>query len=90
MQGREKDVILLSFVRANRSKRVGFLDNYPRSNVALSRAKKALTIIGNIDTLSMCGIRGVRCISQYLDYCLFGVNGAELWMVAEEGLEFRL
>lgn len=55
IQGSEFDVVILSLVRAfntrygNRT--VGFLDDMRRLNVALSRAKKKLIIIGNLDTL---------------------------------------
>ena len=55
IQGTEFDVVVLSLVRAFDHRRgnrtVGFLDDMRRLNVALSRAKKKLIIIGNLDTL---------------------------------------
>ena len=55
IQGSEFDIVILSLVRAFNTKygnrTVGFLDDMRRLNVALSRAKKKLIIIGNLDTL---------------------------------------
>lgn len=52
IQGQEYDVVVLSFVRSFREKRtVGFLDDLRRLNVALSRAKKKLIMVGNLKTL---------------------------------------
>ncbi|OMJ83073.1 hypothetical protein SteCoe_16052 [Stentor coeruleus] len=50
-QGKEKDIILLSCVRANMSQGVGFLDEFRRLNVALTRAKYNMIICGHIETL---------------------------------------
>ncbi|NMM49996.1 IGHMBP2 family helicase [Marinigracilibium pacificum] len=52
-QGREKEIIVLSLVRSNNKGRIGFLTDYRRLNVALTRAKKKLFIIGNVETLNM-------------------------------------
>ena len=46
-QGRECDVILYSTVRSNRRYDIGFLRDYRRINVALSRARSALVIVGD-------------------------------------------
>ena len=52
IQGQEYDIVILSFVRSFRGKRkVGFLDDLRRLNVALSRAKKKLIMVGNLETL---------------------------------------
>ena len=50
-QGREKKVILFSAVRSNRQSRVGFLRDWRRLNVALTRAKNAVVVVGDISTL---------------------------------------
>jgi len=51
-QGREKEVIVLSFVRSNPEGEVGFLMDERRLNVAITRAKRKLIMIGDSKTLS--------------------------------------
>ncbi|MQL88099.1 hypothetical protein Taro_020656 [Colocasia esculenta] len=54
-QGGEEDVIILSTVRANNHGSVGFLANCQRANVALTRARYCLWILGNARTLINSG-----------------------------------
>jgi len=51
-QGREKEVIIISWVRANKNKEIGFLEDLRRLNVSITRAKKKLICIGHSETLS--------------------------------------
>lgn len=54
-QGGEEDVIIISTVRSNGNGKIGFLSNRQRANVALTRARHCLWVVGNERTLTMSG-----------------------------------
>ncbi len=63
-QGQEKDVVLLSLVRSNAKGEIGFLADTRRMNVAMTRAKKSLLIIGDSSTIATH-----RFYEKLIDHC---------------------
>lgn len=63
-QGQERDVIYISLVRSNTKSEIGFLKDYRRMNVAMTRAKKKLIIVGDSATLGNDKFYG-----DFLTYC---------------------
>ena len=51
-QGQERDIILISLVRANDEGQIGFLRDLRRMNVAITRAKMKLIILGDAKTMT--------------------------------------
>lgn len=67
-QGREKEVVVISFVRSNETGHIGFLSDERRLNVSLTRARRKLLLIGDSTTLNH--------VSLYDDlYDYVGENG---------------
>lgn len=54
-QGQERDVIFISLVRANDEGQIGFLNDLRRMNVAITRARMKLVILGEAETLKHHG-----------------------------------
>ncbi len=50
-QGQERDIIYISLVRSNEKSEIGFLKDYRRMNVALTRARKKLVVVGDSATI---------------------------------------
>lgn len=63
-QGQEKDVVYISLVRSNNKSEIGFLNDYRRMNVAMTRARKKLIIVGDSATIG-----GDKFYKSFLDYC---------------------
>ncbi|MDW7695558.1 AAA domain-containing protein [Flammeovirgaceae bacterium SG7u.111] len=62
-QGQERDIMYISLVRSNEKGKIGFLEDTRRMNVALTRAKKKLVIVGDSATISHH-----EFYQQFLDY----------------------
>jgi hypothetical protein len=65
-QGGERDVILYGFTRSNPQGRVGFLDELKRANVAFTRAKRQLVLVGDMSTLIRAGDAEFRRLAMAL------------------------
>ena len=63
-QGQESDVVYISLVRSNSKGEIGFLKDYRRMNVAMTRARKKLVMIGDSATIG-----NDTFYSQLLEYC---------------------
>lgn len=63
-QGEERDVIYISLVRSNDKQEIGFLNDLRRMNVAITRAKKKLVVIGDSSTIGAHAF-----YKQFLEYC---------------------
>jgi ATP-dependent RNA/DNA helicase IGHMBP2 len=63
-QGQERDIILISLVRSNVKGIVGFLSDERRLNVALTRAKKKLLLVGDASTLS-----NIEVFDHFFSHC---------------------
>lgn len=63
-QGQERDVIYISLVRSNDKHEIGFLQDYRRMNVAMTRARMVLVVIGDSATIGHN-----KFYQEFLDYC---------------------
>ncbi|GGH23683.1 DUF2075 domain-containing protein [Sphingobacterium alkalisoli] len=62
-QGQEKDIVYISLTRSNTEQQIGFLSDVRRMNVAMTRAKKKLIVIGDTSTIGQH-----RFYKDFLDY----------------------
>jgi superfamily I DNA and/or RNA helicase len=63
-QGQEREIVLISLVRSNETGEIGFLKDYRRLNVALTRAKKKLVVFGDSATLA-----SDKFYSDFISFC---------------------
>ena len=63
-QGEERDVIYISLVRSNEKQEIGFLNDLRRMNVAITRARKKLVVIGDSSTIGAS-----KFYNSFLEYC---------------------
>lgn len=63
-QGQERDVVYISLVRSNTKSEIGFLNDYRRMNVAMTRARKLLVIVGDSATIGNDAF-----YQAMMDYC---------------------
>lgn len=66
-QGREKEAIILSLVRSNESREIGFLNEPRRLNVAMTRPKRQLCVVGDLELLEICGLTYLRDWARFVD-----------------------
>ncbi|MBL7775370.1 MAG: hypothetical protein JNK89_05175, partial [Saprospiraceae bacterium] len=62
-QGQERDIVYLSLVRSNAKHEIGFLQDYRRMNVAMTRARLCLVVIGDSATIG-----NNKFYQAFLDY----------------------
>lgn len=66
-QGREKEVIILTLVRSNDERDVGFLSEERRLNVAITRPKRQLCVIGDLQLMNDSGHKFLQSWSKYVE-----------------------
>lgn len=66
-QGREKEAIIISLVRSNSNREIGFLADRRRLNVAMTRPKKHLCIVGDLELMATNGKKYLKNWSQYAE-----------------------
>ena len=69
-QGQERDWVLLSLVRSNGNGELGFLKDYRRMNVAMTRARLQLVVVGDSATIGNDPFYGafLDYVEQHGDY----------------------
>ena len=80
-QGREADVVIISLVRSNLKRQVGFLADSRRLNVAITRARRQVFVIGDSETISADPV-----LKSLFDYaCNSGLLISAQTLVSEQG-----
>lgn len=86
-QGREKDIIILSTVRADPKAGVGFLNDIRRMNVALTRAKFACYVIGKENTLRSSKPWSALLDHAYNHHCIVHVESPQCNLITLKPME---
>ncbi|KAL6453383.1 HCS1 DNA polymerase alpha-associated DNA helicase A [Candida maltosa Xu316] len=66
-QGREKEIIILTLVRSNDSREIGFLSEQRRLNVAITRPKRQLCVIGDLELMSQSNSDFLKKWCKYVE-----------------------
>lgn len=74
-QGQERDVVYISLVRSNTKNTIGFLSDYRRMNVAMTRARMKLVVVGDSATIGADAFYGA-----FIDYCEKSDSYHTAWM----------
>ncbi|KAI2613605.1 DNA helicase [Hypoxylon fragiforme] len=78
-QGREKEAVIVSLVRSNTEGEVGFLSEKRRLNVAMTRPKRSLVVVGDSETVR----KGSKFLNNWMDWL---ENNADLRYVDSASL----
>ncbi len=82
-QGQERDVVYISLVRSNTKSEIGFLSDYRRMNVAMTRARKQLVVVGDSATIGSHAF-----YKDFLQYCETEGDYQSAWMyLRRNGME---
>lgn len=86
-QGREEDIIIISMVRSNNIGEIGFLGDDRRINVAVTRARMQVIIVGDSDTI--CCRPFLRRLVEYIkdNGAIFHLNKVQPIVKEEENIE---
>ncbi|XP_074282276.1 putative helicase MAGATAMA 3 [Silene latifolia] len=86
-QGREKDVTIFSCVRASKDKGIGFVSDYRRMNVGITRARSAVLVVGSASTLKRDNHWGNLIETAVKNETLFEVTKPYSSFFSEEHME---
>ncbi|KAI0896837.1 DNA helicase [Annulohypoxylon nitens] len=79
-QGREKEAVIVSLVRSNSDGEVGFLSEKRRLNVAMTRPKRSLVVVGDSETVR----RGSKFLNNWMEWL---ENNADLRYIDSASIE---